>query len=587
MKPESRKLILLHLFLGTFLLAQGVFAEDVQISIQPELISRLDRATLKVEFIDAKGKDVEIPKIDGLDIRYQGQSSETRIVNFKSSSKTIHTYVVTPKKTGDYIIGPVKARFKGGEKTLQANLRVVEPKDDPEAQQIAEVMFAHISASSGDPFVQQPFDLTLKVYIRGDIQIAGSFGLQGGMPESGLDGELEWDVSRGKREEINGTIFNTYILHTTTKALTAGNFTFQPGVQVNVVIPRQRRRSYGFDDPFFGDFFGRQETRPIVLDCNQIEVEVKPIPVNSRPESFTGGVGLFDFDVQVGPAKVMTGEPITVKMRIYGEGNLSKITPPSIEENHEFKLYEARTVSSGNSNEVLFEQVMIPKSDAITHIPEIEFSYFNTQTADFRTISRGPFPVTVEAAPQQTAQIIATVPGSVQQETQIIGRDIVYLKPVPKCWRTKVTIPWYRTKIAYVLLPLPALLLIITAIASTRINILKRNPALARRQQAPKVARKYLQKADRALKKQDHATYYEALWNTLTAYFGHRLNLPPGEVTPQKIGELIPEEIESINQLFCTIEQRRYGSDKIGTEDLETLKKQITTLMHKCERMKI
>ena len=97
---------------------------------------------------------------------------------------------------------------------------------------------------------------------------------------------------------------------------------------MNVIIPRQNRRSYGFDDPFSRRFFlGGRKPAQIVLDCNRLEVTVRAIPMDGRPDSFTGGVGIFGFNVKVGLKQVKVGEPITVKMRITGKGNLSQITP--------------------------------------------------------------------------------------------------------------------------------------------------------------------------------------------------------------------------------------------------------------------
>jgi len=459
LKCEMRNLKLLLSAFGGFLLATSVFAADVRMTVQPQLVSLMDRAVLKIEFIDTKGDAVNIPPMDGLQIQYQGQSSETRIVNFKSTSKVIHTYVITPTKTGDYTIGPVTCKYKGGEKEVSAQLRVIKPKNDKEAPQLSEILFSRISAEREKPYVHEPFGLQTKVYVRNDVQIDGNFSLRGGIPESGLEGELEWKVSRNNPEEINGTIFNVYTLRTTAKTLTAGTFTFQPEVQVNVVVPRQKRRPYGFDDPFFGDFFGRQETRPIVLDCNALEVEVLPVPAATRPSNYTGGVGLFNFEVDVGPSAVKAGEPITVKMRISGNGNINQITPPKIEANPDLKLYEARALPTKAPNEVIFEQVVIPKSDDVTEIPAISFTYFNTRTADFRTLTQGPFPVSVEAAPQQAAQVIARLSNASQQETTVLGHDIVYLKPQPKQWKQAAELAWYQTKPFYFLLTLPALLL--------------------------------------------------------------------------------------------------------------------------------
>lgn len=583
---HSKFLVLCSIF------ASGVFAAeaaDVRMSIQPELISLLDRAVLKIEFIDTKGDTVNIPAVDGLQIHYQGQSSETRIVNMKSSSKVIHTYIVTPKKTGDFTIGPVTAKYKEGEKTLSARLRVIKPADDKEAQQISQIMFSRVEVDRNNPFVHEPFDLTLKVYVRDGVQIDGNFSLRGGIPESGMEGDLDWRVTGKTREERNDEIFNVYTLQTRARTLTAGTFTFRPEVQLNVVIPRQNRRPFGFDDPFFGDFFGRQETRPIVLDCNTIEVEVQPVPTELRPESFTGGVGTFDFEVDIGPSTVRAGEPVTVKMRISGRGNIKQITPPELVTDHDLKLYEARTLPSGKPDEVLFEQVVIPVSDAVTNIPAIDFSYFNTKTADFRTITRGPFPIVVEARPQQAAQVIATVPSTIGRDTEILGRDIVYLKSLPAAWIYTGTPPWFQSRLFYILLGVPALLLIATSGIQLQRSRLASNVALARRQKAPKAARRKLQAAERAMHRRDGAAFYEAMWDALIDYFGHRLNLAPGDVTQQTVTARLKGESGAVEALFSTIEQRRYGlqSEEDSKEEMKDLLKQFTRTLRKCERMKL
>jgi hypothetical protein len=575
---------------AALLLAANAFAADVRMSMEPELISLLDRAVLKIEYLDAKGAAIDIPEMEGLKIEYRGPQTQYQFVNGQSSSSVTHTYLVTPLKTGDYTIGPVTAEFKGGRKTLTTKLRVIKPQDDPEAQQISQIMFSKISTDRVTPYVHEPFNLELKVYIRDGAQIDGQFGIRGGMPESGLDGELQWEVVDRRREDRNGTIFTAYTLRTTAKALTAGTFTFRPEVQLNVIIPRQQRRSWGFDDPFFGDFFGRQETRPFALDCNRLDVEVLPVPMEDRPDSYTGGVGELDFNVSVGPTQVKAGEPVTLKMRIHGNGNLEKIIPPGITDNHDIKRYEARTVKTQTPNEVRFEQVVIPKSDSVKEIPAISFSYFNTKTADFRTITRGPFPITVESAPQNAAQVIATVPSTIRQETKVLGRDIAYLKSRLGAWRMKDDETLYRTTLFRILLTLPLVLLIALSIVVARRNALDNNVALARRQKAPKAARRNIQLAKRALHTKDEAAFHQAMWDALTEYFGHRLNLAPGEINLQTVLARIPGETAAIEHLFNALEQRRYGirsQEGNPRHEMKALLRELSSIFKQCERMKL
>lgn len=588
MKREIRNLK--FLFLAVCLVLPTVRAlAEVRVSLQEDLISVLGRTVLNVECINVAGQSVELPEIDGLRFQYQGPRTSVSMSPGKSSRTTTYSYLVTPSKEGNFVIDPIVVNYNGTEEEFSVSLKVVKPKDDKKAQQISDQLFSRISTDRTAPHVHEPFELELRVYLQDGVQIDGSFRILEGLPQNGMDGTLSWEVIGQTREVIEGNIFKVWTLRTTAKTLTAGTFTFQPKVQMRVVVPRQDRRSYGRNDPFFGDLFGRQEVRPILLDCNKLEVKVRPIPIEGRPDGFTGGVGIFDFDVEVGPTELKAGEPITVKMRIKGNGNISKITPPLLQESHEFKLYDARSVKTSNPREVRFEQVIIPKSGSVSNIPEIVFTYFNTKTSDFRAIKQGPFPVAVEDAPQQVAQVIATVPSSIQLETKVLGRDIVYLKPAPQTWSSGDGPAWQETTPFRIMLISPALVLVLTGFIMRRRARLENDVAFARRQKAPKAARAQLQQADRAARANDEPAFYQAAWNALVEYFGNRMNLAPGEVTKERVLDRAPAHQEEIERLFDLIEQRRYGlrDDSASKKDMKELARELTALLKKSERMKL
>ena len=92
------------------------------------------------------------------------------------------------------------------------------------------------------------------------------------------------------------------------------------------------------------------------------------------------------------------------------------------------------------------------------------------------------------------------------------------------------------------------------------------------------------------MRKGDESAFYEALWNTLAEYFGHRLNLAPGEVSLPAVRTRLPQEADALESLFNTIEQRRYGFHSGGTaakDDMQALLRQLTATLKKCERIKL
>ncbi len=570
---------------GSLLLAFSSFAGEVHIRIEPQLISLLDRAVMTVEFIDTKANRIEFPPIDGLLIQYQGQRSETRIVNFKSSSKVIHRYLITPKRSGDFTIGPVTAAFKGGRKKLQAALRVIKPVGDQEVQQIEKRLYARVESENQEPYVQEPFPIKLHIFVLDGVQTDGRISISGGLPESGLDGDLKWKIDAQTQREINGLLFNVTTLSATVKTLTAGTFTFQPQVQVNLIVPRQNRRFYGFSDKFFGDLFGRQESRPIMLDCNRLAVAVQPVPLQGRPVDFTGGVGVLDFKVEVGPQSVQVGEPITIRMQISGEGNLDKIIPPAWATNTAYKLYDVHAVEAEQPGTIEFEQVLIPVTAALTNLPSISFSYFNTLSHDFLTLKHGPFPVTIKQTAQPSALIVSSTPGAHRAGTHLVGRDIVHLKPMPTTWKNQPPGGRIFSPQTIALIGTPPTLLALTALLLARRNARTNHTVRRRRQRAHRQASAQLQRARKYLKKKEPALFYEALWKAITAYFSQRLNLAPGEISAACVKRHFPHRAEPIEALFQAVEYRRFGTAEKGRPaEMKKLLHEIVDLLKQCER---
>lgn len=574
------------LTLSAVLLVGTLHAADVQMKLDRNLISLLDRVVLSIEFIDTKGDAIELPPVPGLDIQYQGQSSETRIVNMKRSSKVIHRYLVTPKQTGNFTIGPIQATYPGGTRTLQAQLQVIKSKDDSEAQQLNQLLYAKVTTSHTTPFVYEPFQITLTLYVRDGIQTDNNISIRGGLPEQGIDGELEWEIIKRDRTLIDGTIFNTTTLRTTVQTMTAGTFTFEPQVQLNLVVPRQNRRSYGFSDPFFGDFFGRQERRPVLLACNQLDLEVKPVPTENRPDSYTGGVGHFQFQATASPLQLKTGEPITLTTQITGNGNFDKITPPVLNTNAAYKLYQARRIPTDAPNTLQFEQVIIPQTATLTELPTLHFSYFNTQDQSFHTLTAGPFPLDIQPGEQARIMTIQPAP-STATTVELLERDIVYLKPMPRNWKKPIqSSQLYTLKNAIIALS-PLLLWVLSAVLITHRRKKQKDPIRRRRAQALPAAQRALNDARQALRKKEAIACNKSLHHALTLYFGHRLNLSPGEVTSTRIIAAFQKEKDTVQHLMQQIEHARYSPE---TPDTESLKQRIKTthnLLKRCERIRV
>ena len=69
------------------------------------------------------------------------------------------------------------------------------------------------------------------------------------------------------------------------------------------------------------------------------------MPEQGKPKEFNGAVGTYNMDVSIKTQHVKVGDPITISMSVYGEGNIQTINEPLLVLNNEkdFKLYPAES----------------------------------------------------------------------------------------------------------------------------------------------------------------------------------------------------------------------------------------------------
>jgi hypothetical protein len=267
-----------------------------------------------------------------------------------------------------------------------------------------------------------------------------------------------------------------------------------------------------------------------------------------------------------------------------------------------FKTYEPRLVSkdinpSTATGRKVFEQVVIPKSDQVKELPALSFSYFNPLTHQYETITRGPFPLTVHFSSNAAARLVQAMSDHQLPTTVLLGNDIIYLKPAPAAWQLAGQRPWFtRTSfLALQMLPLAAAFGVF--FMTRRRQSLALDVARARRQQAPKGARAALRKAGEALTRGDRVQFYEAIWEALATYFGHRLNLAPGEVSCAAVmqamrrGGLDAGIHSELETLFADCDRERFaagaGGSPLDKAAAEELLDKLTRGLKACEKVRI
>lgn len=567
--------------------AEGSVAFD----IQPRLarVGEPLQATLTVRGIQ-NPSNPGFPQLDGFDI--QGSSQNLSIEN--GAVSVTFSYTLIPRRTGRFSIGPFTYSIGDKNYDLPAvDLQIVEATAPPPGQ--GEDVFAVLEPSTTNLYVQQVFDLVLKVYVSTRLRLANIGSLQG-MPaqlQLRTGGELNTI-----RESIDGQIYDVRRIVLRAQPLTSGLFELKE-VAAQGEFASSRRRRGPFGDDFIDSFFNAVQTEARSIPIRPLVLNIRPLPESGRPAGFSGAVGQFTFEASCQPLEVAAGDPLNLRVRLAGQGNIANVQPPAFALGDGFKVYEGRLQTenvdaSAARGEKVFEQVVIPKSTDVKEIPALSFSYFDPAADAYRTITRGPFPLVVKPGAQAQAAVFAPSGASVTPTAATtLGSDIVYLKPAPRRWSDLRARPWFAHPAFLAAQALPALLTLGTWLVVRRRQALRTDIRRARRLAAPRVARAALTRARTVAGQGDARALHEALWEAMSLYFGNRLNLAPGEVSAERVlaafgTALSADDAKRLRSLFETGERARFGGpahanpSELGAhiEDLETL-------MRLCERIRL
>ena len=597
--------VICYLAAVVFLLSPAAYAKDInfQAALDRDVMYLGQSAQLQLQFQGST--DIPAPnisEIDGFQSRYAGPSTMMSIVNGRMSSSVTHIYRLVPLKTGKFQIGPFSFKHEGDIYTSNTlNVEVLdsasnagdraEQRKKPEAD-LGDRVFVKMHAEKKSAYINEIIPLTIKLYVNGigvrDIQYPeyNHEGFSGG----------QFDKPGQYQETLGGSVYDVVEFRTGIFATNDGNFKLGPArIKANLVTQKRRSRSSSFDKFFgrdpFDDFFGNYETYPVELKSESLSFKVLPLPDRGRPGDFMGAMGNFNFNLEVSPAQVKVGDPVTLKMIISGTGNFDAVTSPHVKPHEGFKFYDPQVKQEGNKK--IFEQVLIPTTDTVKEIPAVSFSFFNTDKGQYQTIARGGVPLTV-LKPERKEE--ATILDAPQTEGRTIlkekvGRDIIYIKESPGELRRKGR--YLYKNAAFLLLQIaPVLALISVWIMHKRKERLSTDVGYARRLSAPGKARKGIHEAEAFLENNSPGEFYNAVFRTLREYVGNRFHVPSGGMTADSAGGLLKDKgmdqdmLSGLIKIFRECDMARYAPSEISRDNMQETLSELKELIDYLERHK-
>ena len=359
---------------------------------QPPTITLAGQSTYKVIIHGSQeNPQGSIPQIPGISISNSPQVFRSAsFINGIPSVRLELSFNVTPKAVGTHTIPKWQMQIgKSAFLVPDAILKVLPPnqqdiirKNEQEKQEENLKQASFIEFSNPRPYLFEGETVSTEINLFIWDRLPVSRIERAPQKEGDSISISEMGQPLEKRNQIrfnkSYTVFSWPISMTTA---IAGKHNLKFNTSIRVRVKSRGNSPFNspfFNDPFFG--FGREESLTVLSDNHTINV--KPLPLNNRPKSFSGAIGKFSISTSIDSDSISLGDPIRYKVDIEGKGNFSAMPAPPLESDEIFKIGPPAFSFDGNEITMFegiqsFEYVISPLKSGLLEVPSITFSYFD------------------------------------------------------------------------------------------------------------------------------------------------------------------------------------------------------------------
>ncbi|MCK4421209.1 protein BatD [candidate division WOR-3 bacterium] len=501
------------------------------------------------------------PEMDKVDIisRSSSHSTQIQFINGKVSKSTTinYEYRMLARKKGEFTIPPFTLKYKGKDyKTDPIKIQVVEASQ----QQISDIkreerksgitttspIFIDCSISDANVYPGEGVIATFKLYSRvnlADVDLVSLPSYQGVWVEE-IQSPKRLDF---KRTVKNGITYSEALLKQVLLfPLKSGEIEIKP-MEMDVELR---------GDIF--SFFGERKRIASPLK----KIKVKPFP-EKRPEYFIDGVGTFRMSAELDSTNIVAGTPFPLRIRIKGKGNLNFLSPPELPEMRRINTFrpesEEKTQIKGNTiqGERIFTYLLTCEESGILKVPEIKWSYFNSEKKRFVTKSVGPFTIRVKSRPIRGDTL------------KIREEDIAFIMPVGK--KSYTLLP--RFFVLWLLLPL--IILIGSGYYVWERRKIMKDSDYARIKAIPAELQRGFQGLQKVVEQDRAKLFYQELSRLLLRFLRLRFGIEAFSLQKDELlKELKNRDIQQgalseIDRLLKRSEEVRFAAGLLGKQEME------------------
>jgi BatD DUF11 like domain len=557
--------------------------------------------------------EIEVPEFEGFQIV---QRSVQRPMQFSFgfgqnapvvTSSTQYAFVLAPMGPGTFKIPPVRVTY--GKQTYQSaaleltvagapgqaippgqpaapaqqpgaaaatnpqNPQAAQPADAvPTAQATGDAAiydgdaFLRTVVDKTEPYEGEQVTATIYLYTRRNLQQAPA--VQSEASTGGLWTHDLLSATRSldpTRQVVNGRGFWVYVLRRFAAfPLRAGELTLG-----SMALTISRDSVFDLFDPGRAEPDIKRNSVPILL-------KVKPLPAQGKPTGEVA-VGQFQLESQLDRKQVVTGDAVTLKATVKGQGNIRsvRLADPVIDgmqvlqpETHDVVESPGDRVQGTRS----FAWLLVPRAPGTYTIPPLEFSSFDPTSGRYQKVRSAPLTLTA-AGNARPDLALNTGPAETEaDEPAAPERAWPPIRPLSELTRPTQTLasralyPWALALFPFVWLGT----LVVPALRRMRAH----DPLSAQRE-AQNAAHKKLVAAREAAGANDGRRFHAELSAALLGLLAARLNEPVTGLTQTELRALltargVPDA--QCKQLLAVLSQcdfARFSASAVAADDLQ------------------
>ena len=334
-------------------------------------------------------------------------------------------YLVTADKPGDYEIGPFV--IKQGQKEVTADSLEMSFKEVPQDPD----MRVQLKLPDKAIYPDQRVPVGIEWWYAGDFEnvqklriyspLFDQFRFGPDQQPKRRSAQLPIDTKDGtiglaaevREETVDDKQFTVVSATRTLIPDRPGEFPFAPiTATLRKVTKWEQQRSilddFGFNDSFFRDAMNDRRraarTELVTAIGKPLKLVVKQFPTEGRPESFVTAVGSgYSLEVAADRTVVRVGDPITLDIKLRGDGNIENASLPPLSadggmKQEQFKLPDGDVAGALSDGTKIFRVSVRVLDEAVGEIPALAYSWFDTESEKYQTTRSKPIALRVMPA---------------------------------------------------------------------------------------------------------------------------------------------------------------------------------------------